>query len=187
MAEIVVVGGGFGGLFTALELAGAGNVTLITQDDHFTFTPMLYEYLSGEVEAWHIAPYYKDLVDGKIRVVRGEVSDVDFDAKTVRVVGRENGLNYNALVLAVGGVSNYYGIKGAAQYALPFRKVAHADELRRRMIAALDHLPPDLAPQDVRDELTFAVVGAGASGVEPKWLICFTTQLSGAISKASRA
>lgn len=166
MAEIIVVGGGFGGLFTALELAGAGNVTLITQDDHFTFTPMLYEYLSGEVEAWHIAPYYKDLVDGKIRVVRGEVSDIEFDAKTVRVAGRENGLNYDALILAVGGVSNYYGIKGAAQYALPFRKVAHADELRRRMIAALDNLPPDLAPQDVRDELTFAVVGAGASGVE---------------------
>lgn len=163
-ARIVIIGGGFGGLFTALELAGTGDVTLITQDDHFTFTPMLYEYLSGEVEAWHIAPYYKDLVDGKIRILRGEVSDVDFDAKHVKI--GERGLDYDALVLAVGGVSNYYGIKGAGQYAVPFRKVAHADELRRRMIAALDNVPPDSAPQDVREQLTFAVVGAGASGVE---------------------
>ena len=163
--KIVVVGGGFGGLFTALELEGAGDVTLITQDDHFTFAPMLYEYLSGEVEAWHIAPYYKDLVDGKFPVVRGEVTDVDFDRREVHINGRKS-LNYDALVLAVGAVSNYYGIAGAANYALPFRKVAHADELRRRMACALDHIPPDLPPQDVRRQLTFAVVGAGASGVE---------------------
>lgn len=165
--KIVIVGGGFGGLFTALELAGSGaEPTLVTQDDHFTFTPMLYEYLSGEVEAWHIAPYYKDLVDGKMPIIRGEVAEIDFDHKTIKIAGRENNLTYDALVLAVGGVSNYYGIPGAAQYALPFRKIAHADELRRRMISALDHVPPGLAPQDVRDQLTFAVVGGGASGVE---------------------
>lgn len=164
--KIVIVGGGFGGLFTALDLAGSGDVTLVTKDDHFTFTPMLYEYLSGEVEAWHIAPYYKDLIDGKIQVVRGEVSDIDFDQKIVNIKGRENNFNYDVLVLAVGGISNYYGIPGAANYALPFRKIAHADELRRRMINALDHIPPELAPQDVREQLTFAVVGGGASGVE---------------------
>lgn len=165
--KILVVGGGFGGLFTALELAGTGgDVTLVTQDDHFNFTPMLYEYLSGEVEAWHIAPYYKDLVDGKIPIVRGEVSNIDFDRKIVNIAGRESSLDYDVLILAVGGVSNYYGIPGAANYALPFRKAAHADELRRRMINALDHIPPELAPQDVRDQLTFAVVGGGASGVE---------------------
>ncbi len=55
-AKIVILGGGFGGLFTALELAGAGEVILVSDEDHFTFKPMLYEYLSGEVEAWHIAP-----------------------------------------------------------------------------------------------------------------------------------
>ncbi len=166
--KIVIVGGGFGGLFTALDLAGSGDneVTLVTQDDHFTFTPMLYEYLSGEVEAWHIAPYYKDLIDGKMPVIRGEISEIDFDQKNVKIAGRENGLPYDALVLAVGGVSNYYEIPGAANYALPFRKISHADELRRRMISALDHIPPELAPQDVRDMLTFAVVGGGASGVE---------------------
>ena len=62
MKRIVIVGGGFGGLFTALDLAGAGEITLISDQDHFLFAPMLYEYLSGEVEAWHIAPRYKELL-----------------------------------------------------------------------------------------------------------------------------
>src|SRR5262249_44443280 len=55
---------------------------------------------------------------------------------------------------------------GAKEFSLPFRKVEHADTLRQRMIAALDRIPPDMPPQDVRSELTFALVGAGASGCE---------------------
>src|SRR6266852_3887631 len=47
--KILIIGGGFGGLFSALELAGTGEVTLVSEEDHFLFKPMLYEYLSGEV------------------------------------------------------------------------------------------------------------------------------------------
>ncbi len=75
-------------------------------------------------------------------------------------------LSYDILVLAVGGVTNYAGVEGAEQFAIPFRKIAHADLLRQRMVDALDHVPPNLPPQDTRRALTFAVVGAGASGVE---------------------
>src|SRR5687767_12519394 len=86
-ARIVVVGGGFGGLFTVLELAREGEVTLVTAEDHFTFRPMLYEYLSGEVEAWHIAPHYRELFEDDVRLIRGEVTDVDFAARAVSVAG----------------------------------------------------------------------------------------------------
>ncbi|HEY0376185.1 MAG TPA: NAD(P)/FAD-dependent oxidoreductase [Pyrinomonadaceae bacterium] len=165
-ARILIIGGGFGGLFTALDVAGAGAVTLVSQEDHFLFTPMLYEYLSGEVEAWHIAPQYKELLDESVRVVRGEVADVDLAARTVGIEGREARLDYDVLVLAAGGITNYWNIEGAEEHALPFRKLAHADAIRRRMSLALDHVPPDAAPQDARRALTFAVVGAGASGVE---------------------
>src|SRR5215475_8894807 len=72
--KIVVLGGGFGGLFTALELAGSGDVTLVSDEDHFLFTPMLYEYLSGEVEEWHIAPRYDELLDNNIHFVQAEVT-----------------------------------------------------------------------------------------------------------------
>jgi NADH dehydrogenase len=166
-ARILVLGGGFGGLFTALDLARAGKVTLVANEDHFLHTPLLYEYLSGEVEAWHIAPRYVELIgDDKVHFVHGAVTDVDFDRREVTVAGRVRKLGYDYLVLGVGGITNFWGIEGAEQYALPFRKIRHADELRARMIDALDHIPPDAAPQDARRAATFVVVGGGASGVE---------------------
>lgn len=164
--RVVIVGGGFGGLFTALELAGAGSVSLISEEDHFLFTPMLYEYFSGEVEAWHIAPKFKELLDDQVRFVRGAVSDIDLTQKQVTVEASGEQFEYDILVLAIGGVTNYAGVPGAEEFAIPFRKLAHADQLRNRMVAALDRVPPDLPPQDTRRALTFAVVGAGASGVE---------------------
>ena len=82
-AKIVILGGGFGGLFTALELAGAADVTLVTDSDHFLFTPMLYEYVSGEVEAWHIAPRYNELLDENVHIVQKAVTGVDLKSQTV--------------------------------------------------------------------------------------------------------
>ena len=208
--KVVILGGGFGGLFTALELAGSVDVTLVTDDDHFVFTPMLYEYLSGEVEAWHIGPRYDELLDNNVNVVVARATNVDFNAQTVSIENRDstnrnsqNGdslnrdsanrdstnrnsqdsdslnhgsanrgstnrepLHYDVLVLAVGGVTNYANVPGAEEFSLPFRKIEHADTLRRLMVDALDHIPPEMPPQDVRRELTFALVGAGASGCE---------------------
>ena len=165
-ARVVIVGGGFGGLFTALDLGRAHEVTLISDADHFLFTPMLYEYLSGEVEAWHIAPAYKELLDESVNLICDEVTDVDVAAQTIRLKEQSEPLQYDILVLAVGGVTNFAGVAGAAEYAIPFRKIAHADRLRQVMVDALDRVPPDLPPQDTQRALTFAVVGAGASGVE---------------------
>jgi NADH:ubiquinone reductase (non-electrogenic) len=165
-ARIVIVGGGFGGLFTALNLEGAGDVTLVSDADHFLFTPMLYEYLSGEVEEWHIAPRYRELLDEGVKLVRDEVVNIDLNTQTVALKNRKENLTYDVLVLAVGGVTNFAGVTGAAEYTIPFRKLNHADELRQRMIDALDRVPPDLPPQDTQRALTFAIVGAGASGVE---------------------
>lgn len=166
MPKILILGGGFGGLFTALSLKGRGDVTLLTDQDHFLFTPMLYEYLSGEVEEWHIAPKYRELLDDDVRVLQNPVTDVDLASRTVTLEGQDSPLTYDILVLSLGGVTNYAGVPGAEQFTFPFRKIAHADALRNRMVYALDHVPPNLPPQDTRRALTFAVVGAGASGVE---------------------
>jgi demethylphylloquinone reductase len=165
-ARIVIVGGGFGGLFTALDLDSSCDVTLISEADHFLFTPMLYEYFSGEVEEWHIAPKYRELLDESVQLIRDEVTNIDLNTRTVTLKNRGENVTYDVLVLAVGGVTNFAGVAGAAEHAIPFRKIAHADELRLRMVDALDHVPPDLPPQDTQRALTFAVVGAGASGVE---------------------
>jgi demethylphylloquinone reductase len=165
-ARIVVVGGGYGGLFTAMELAGAGQVTLVSNEDHFLHAPLLYEYMSGEVEAWHIAPPYRELLDERVRFVQGAVTDVDFDKREVTVAGRVRRFAYDYLVLAVGGVTNFWGVEGAEQNTIPFRKLRHADDLRQRMIDTLDRIQPDAAPQDARRAATFVVVGGGASGIE---------------------
>jgi demethylphylloquinone reductase len=165
--RVLILGGGFGGLFTALELDGGDvDVTLVTDEDHFLFTPMLYEYLSGEVEAWHIAPTYPELLGDDVRLIQDDAVAVDLDASQVTLARNKDPLDYDALVLAVGGITNYVGVEGAEQNSFPFRKLRHADNLRQRMVETLDHIPPDLPPQDVRRELTFAVVGAGASGCE---------------------
>jgi demethylphylloquinone reductase len=165
-ARILILGGGFGGLFTALDLNGAGEVTLVNDEDHFLFKPMLYEYLSGEVEAWHIAPDCKELLDDGARFVRGVVESIDLEARSVTVAGHADTLSYDVLVLSPGAVTNYAGVAGAEEFSLPFRTLNDANRLRRRMTEALDHVQPDAAPQDTRAALTFAIVGGGASGVE---------------------
>jgi NADH dehydrogenase len=165
-ARILIIGGGFGGLFTALELSGECDVTLVSDEDHFLFTPMLYEYLSGEVEAWHIAPRYDELLDSGVRVVRGQIAEIDLAKQEAALVGRAESIPYDVLVLAVGGVTNFWNIEGAEENAMPFRKLVHADAIRNRMIETLDLVPPDVEPQFARSASTFAIVGGGASGVE---------------------
>ena len=164
-AKILILGGGFGGLFTALDLAGTGEVTLVDEHDHFLFKPMLYEYLSGEVELWHIAPNFSELLDN-VRTVRGAIQSIDLENRSVVIAGRGAPLSYDVLVMALGAITNYWGVGGAEEFTLPFREVEDANRLRRRMTESLDHLPPDAAPQDTREALTFVVVGGGASGVE---------------------
>jgi len=164
--KIVIVGGGFGGLFTALDSHGVGEVTLINDQDHFLFKPMLYEYLSGEVEAWHIAPDCKELLNDQAKFIRDAVVNIDLNSQTVSLETHKQPLSYDILVFAPGAVTNYAGVPGAEQFALPFRTLDDASHLRKRMTEALDHIQPDAAPQDTRSALTFAVVGGGASGVE---------------------
>ncbi|MFN2576673.1 MAG: NAD(P)/FAD-dependent oxidoreductase [Pyrinomonadaceae bacterium] len=164
-SRIVIIGGGFGGLFAALDLAGAGNITLVNEEDYFLFRPMLYEYLSGEVEAWHIAPDCKELLDNQTKFIRGRVTSIDADTRTVTLAGQKD-LVYDVLVFSPGAITNYAGVEGAEKFTLPFRTLDDANHLRRRMTEALDHVQPDSAPQDTRSALTFAVVGGGASGVE---------------------
>src|SRR5437868_11462246 len=105
-SKIVIIGGGFGGLFTALDLSGAGEITLINDEDHFLFKPMLYEYLSGEVEAWHIAPNCRELLDNQAKFIRGSVTGIDLNAQTISLADLKK-LSYDVLVFSPGAITNY--------------------------------------------------------------------------------
>src|SRR5437867_7112340 len=119
--RILIIGGGFGGLFAVLDLAGTGDITLVSDEDHFLFAPMLYEYLSGEVQSWHIAPDYGELLDERVRFVRGTVSKIDLEARAVTMAERQEPILYDVLLVALGAVTNYAGVAGAERFTLPFR------------------------------------------------------------------
>src|SRR5260370_38416592 len=105
--RILILGGGFGGLFTALGLGGARDVTLVSDEDHFLFKPMLYEYLSGEVAAWHIAPDCKELLDDSGRFIRGVVEKIDLDARAVTLANRAKPLSNAVLAVSPPAVTHY--------------------------------------------------------------------------------
>jgi len=152
--RIVIIGGGFGGLFTALDLAGGGEITLINEEDHFLFKPMLYEYLSGEVQAWHIAPDCRELLDNQTKFIRGRVTNIDPNGQTVSLADHKE-LSYDVLIFSPGAITNYAGVEGAEKFSLPFRTLDDANHLRRRMTEALDHVQPELeAPGNLRESST---------------------------------
>ena len=157
---MIVVGGGFGGLTTALTLAAATDgppVLLIEPQERFLFLPLLYELLSGELRRWQIAPRYADLLAGHgVAWLQERVVTINHAERELRTDG-DRTLNYSAMVIATGGRANSFGVPGVSEHALAFRSLADVErlqELVRRLRLRLRPLQ------------RLAVVGAGASGVE---------------------
>jgi demethylphylloquinone reductase len=159
-APVIVVGGGFGGLTTALNLATAGGgvpVLLIEPQERFLFLPLLYELLSTELRRWEIAPRYRDLLAGRgVAWLQERVVSINHANRRLRTAGGRE-LPYSALVVATGGRAQTYGIPGVLEYALSFRSLADVERLQQ----LVRRLRLRRQPQQ-----RLAVVGAGASGVE---------------------
>lgn len=162
--KICILGGGFGGLYTALrldQLAGAAavkpQITLVDQNDRFVFLPLLYELITHELETWEIAPPFEELLANTgVQFIQGKVERIDLDQHQVRLEG-DRALGYDRLVLALGGETRLDIVPGAAEHAIPFRSVADAYRLEAqlRQLEASD-----------RDKIRLAIAGGGYSGVE---------------------
>ncbi len=163
--RICILGGGFGGLYTALKLtqfpwtkAEKPEIVLVDQRDRFLFAPLLYELVTGELETWEIAPPYIELLAGTgIQFVQAEVAGIDLEAKRVQIQNAATDLPYDYLVLAMGGETPMDLVPGAADYAIPFRTVNDAYRLEEKLRSV---------EQSDRDKIRVAVIGAGYSGVE---------------------
>ncbi|HAX85452.1 MAG TPA: NAD(P)/FAD-dependent oxidoreductase [Cyanobacteria bacterium UBA11370] len=169
--RICILGGGFGGLYTALYLQRFcssrlknSQITLVDRKDHLVFTPLLYELVTDELQAWEIGPSFKKLLKHTtIQFCQGIVQGVDLETRQIKVkredVVEQNPdlLTYDYLVLAVGAEMRLDGIPGAATYAYSFRTVADAERLKARL--------RELENSD-RQTIQVAVVGGGPSGVE---------------------
>ena len=180
--EIVIVGGGFGGVYAALELesvlkgelrAGLVAITLIARDNFFLFTPMLHEVAAGDLNPAHIVnPMHRLLKHTNFFC--GEVESVDLAKKQVGV--RHGGalhshahahvLSYDQLVLAPGSAAHFAGVPGVVQNALTMRTLGDAIALRSRLIDALEIADADCFAQMRPPLLTVVIAGGGFSGVE---------------------
>ncbi|WP_411871161.1 NAD(P)/FAD-dependent oxidoreductase [Vulcanococcus limneticus] len=162
-APVVIVGGGFGGLSTALNLSarqGHPPLLLIEPQERFLFLPLLYELLSGELRRWQIAPRYDQLLAGRgVAWLQERVTGIDTGARHLQTSGGRT-LAYSRLVLATGGRPETYGVPGVKEHALGFRSLADVERLQ----ALVRQLKGQARPLQ-----RLVVVGAGASGVE---LIC---------------
>jgi len=162
--RICILGGGFGGLYTALRLSQLPwtkeekpEIVLVDRSDRFLFSPLLYELMTGELQTWEIAPPFAELLAGTgVRFHQATVANIDLEAQQVQLQDGVD-LTYDRLVLALGGETPLNQVTGAAEYALPFRTVADAHRLEERL---------RVLEESDAEKIRVAIVGGGYSGVE---------------------
>jgi NADH dehydrogenase len=173
--KVVILGGGFGGLYAALYLdktlarRADVEVTLISRENFFLFTPMLHEVASGDL-------YPGDIVNPVRRVIRhskfveADVQAVDLSARRIRCVGGVARLTlefeFDHLLVALGSETNFFDLPGVSEWAVTMKRLIDAALLRNRMVALLEEASLQTDPAARRRVLTFVTAGGGFSGVE---------------------
>ena len=162
--RICIVGGGFGGLYTALRLqelpwqeGAKPEIRLLDKSDRFLFSPLLYELITEELQTWEIAPPFEELFTGTdIVFQQGVVKEMDVEQKKITLDDGSQ-IKCDRLVLATGGNTPLDIAPGAKDHAIPFRTLDDAYRLKERL---------RLLTESDRDKIRVAIVGGGYSGVE---------------------
>ena len=178
LPHVVIVGGGFGGLNSAKELAGNNvSVTLIDRTNHHLFQPLLYQVASAALSPADIAQPIRHILKNarNIEVVLGEVARIDTDSKQVHT-NDDRCYAYDYLILAAGARHSYFGRDEWEGFAPGLKSLEDAVELRRRILSAFEAAEMSDSQKDREAALTFTVVGAGPTGVE----------MAGAIAELAR-
>ncbi|MEA5619354.1 NAD(P)/FAD-dependent oxidoreductase [Cronbergia sp. UHCC 0137] len=165
--QVVIVGGGFGGLYTAKTLANANvNVTLIDKRNFHLFQPLLYQVATGTLSPADIsAPLRSVFSKSKnTKVLLGEVNAID--PKTQQVIMGDEIIPYDTLVVATGANHSYFGKDNWKETAPGLKTVEDAIEMRRRIFSAFEAAETETDPEKRRAYLTFVIVGGGPTGVE---------------------
>jgi NADH dehydrogenase len=177
--RIVILGGGFAGVYTARRLekrlarlgarASHYEIVLVNRDNYFVFQPMLPEVISGSIGILDTVSPLRRLLRRTTVVVR-EVEAIDLASRTIRtspgVHPHPCAIEYDHLVLALGTVSDFRGMRGLPEHAMPFKNLGDALALRNHVIGALEEAAVEQEPGLRRQLLTFVVAGGGFSGVE---------------------
>ncbi len=173
--RVLILGGGFGGMYVALEferaLAQGANldVTLVNRDNFFLFTPMLHEVAASDLDITNIVSPVRKLLR-RVTFFHGEVESIDLVNKRVGLShGHEehcHSLSYDHLVLALGSTTNFFNLPGLAERAITMKSLDDAIFLRNRLIANLEEADFECSPSTRAPLLNFVVAGGGFAGVE---------------------
>lgn len=167
MKRVVIIGGGFGGLYAAKALSREPiEITLVDKKNHHLFQPLLYQVATAVLSAGEIASPIRSIFHARknIRVILDEVTGVDLEAREVHL--KEGVLPYDGLVFAPGARTSYFGHDEWAGRAAGLKTVEDALDIRRRVLTAFERAEKTLESQKRREFLTFVVVGGGPTGVE---------------------
>ncbi len=169
--RVVIIGSGFGGLFSAQALKRADvAVTLIARTTHHLFQPLLYQVATGILSEGEIAPSTREVLarQKNATVLLGDVTAIDLEARTVtsQVLGRDTVTEYDSLLVAAGAGQSYFGHDDFAEFAPGMKSIDDALELRGRIFGAFEWAELATSAEEVERALTFVVVGAGPTGVE---------------------
>jgi len=169
--RVVIIGCGFGGLEAAKALEGADvDVVVIDRTNHHLFQPLLYQVATAGLPAPAIAApirhvLRKQIAQGHLTVLMGEVTSIDTASSCVVLDGGEH-LHYDQLIVAAGATHSYFGRDDWAKYAPGLKTLGDAFTIRRRVLTAFEQAEREPDPAKRVPWLTFAVVGAGPTGVE---------------------
>ena len=170
--RIVVVGGGFGGLFATRFLRkGDVEITLIDRTNHHLFQPLLYQVATGILSEGQISPPLRGILRKRrnVQVELAEVTGFDLENRRVLAVrpgGQAITYPYDSLIVASGSTTSYFGHDELAEYSLPMKTIDDALNVRRRIFAAFELAETAPSEAERRRWLTFAVVGGGPTGCE---------------------
>jgi len=165
--KIVVIGGGFAGLTAVRKLDRADlSVTLIDRSNHHLFQPLLYQVATAGLAAPSIAAPLRHILrkQRNVTVLMGEVATIDLTARTVQVAGRD--IEYDYLLVASGATHAYFGHDDWEQFAPGLKTLDDAFVIRRRILEAFERAEATSSEAERESCLTFAVIGAGPTGVE---------------------
>ena len=160
--HVVIVGGGFGGLYTAKALNSKDiNVTLIDKRNFHLFQPLLYQVATGTLSPADISSPLRSVLNKSknTKVLLGEVSDIDPEKQNV-MMGAEK-IPYDSLIIATGAKHSYFGKDEWEEYAPGLKTVEDAIEMRRRIFMAFEAAEQETDEENRRALLTFVVAGGG--------------------------
>jgi NADH dehydrogenase len=165
--RVVIVGGGFGGLYAAKALGQApAAVTLIDRRNFHLFQPLLYQVATGGLSPGEIASPLRVVLrrQRNTEVLLGEVVDLDVERR--RVILRDGEASYDDLIVATGATHHYFGNDQWAPLAPGLKTIEDATEIRSRLLGAFESAEREPDPEKRRAWLTFVIVGGGPTGVE---------------------